>query len=152
MIDAKFEYGTEVRVIKNIRNDGSFPGCKKGDLLVRRGSVGYVQQAGLFLQEQVIYQVHFLQRGLTVGCRETELVGTEQQWFSNRFEYGDKARLTLRLGSQGNILAEAGEVVDILAVDRRSPESPSYRIQYHDLDVMVPERALSAIEEVAYVE
>ena len=33
----RFEYGDGVRVLRNIRNDGTFPGARTGALLVRRG-------------------------------------------------------------------------------------------------------------------
>ena len=42
------EYGTGVRVIRNIRNDGTYPGEAVGALLVRRGTVGYVRDVGTF--------------------------------------------------------------------------------------------------------
>jgi nitrogen fixation protein NifZ len=32
----RFDYGDAVRVIRNVRNDGTFPGQKTGNLLVRR--------------------------------------------------------------------------------------------------------------------
>ena len=47
----RFEYGEEVRVIRNVRNDGTFPGTEIGELLIKRGSIGYVQNIGTFLQE-----------------------------------------------------------------------------------------------------
>jgi nitrogen fixation protein NifZ len=56
----QFEYGESVRVIRNIRNDGTFPNIATGALLIKRGSVGYVTNIGTFLQDQIIYTVHFL--------------------------------------------------------------------------------------------
>ena len=46
-----------MRLIRNVRNDGTFPGMDVGKLLVRRGSVGYVRDVGTFLQDQLIYSV-----------------------------------------------------------------------------------------------
>ena len=70
-----FDYGDAVRVIRNVRNDGTYPGTDTGQLLIRRGSVGYVRNMGVFLQDQIIYSVHFVdQGGITVGCREPELI------------------------------------------------------------------------------
>ena len=40
----QFEYGDEVRVIRNVRNDGTYPGMDTGSLLIRRGSVGCVYE------------------------------------------------------------------------------------------------------------
>ncbi|GGA85073.1 hypothetical protein GCM10011369_28890 [Neiella marina] len=149
MIDAKYAYGTKVRVICNVRNDGSFPGKMKGDLLVRRGTTGYVQQAGLHLQENVIYQVHFIEHNLIIGCKETELIDAAEPWVDNEFEYGDRAQLTLTLASQGITLVEAGTIVSVLAVERDDPTDIHYRIQCGQLDVSVPARALTAINHNA---
>ncbi|MBW8192579.1 nitrogen fixation protein NifZ [Neiella marina] len=152
MIDAKYEYGTKVRLISNVRNDGSFPGKMKGDLLLRRGSEGYVQQAGMHLQENVIYQVHFIDQNVIVGCKETELMDAALPWIDNEFEYGDRAQLTINLASQGVILAKLGQVVSVISVDRDDPESIQYRIQHGELDVMVPARALCAVKDDALPE
>ncbi|WP_220721325.1 nitrogen fixation protein NifZ [Agarivorans litoreus] len=153
MNSAKFGYGCKVRVVENIRNDGSFPGCKKGALLVRRGATGYVRQSGYYLQDQIVYQVQFINRGLIIGCKEHELIDAELVWQPNQFEYGDKAALTLSLSQQGEVVAKKGSVVDVLAVRRKPKTDPCYRIQYGELDVEVPERALAALkeEEPAYV-
>lgn len=151
MNTAKFGYGCKVRVVENIRNDGSFPGCKKGALLVRRGATGYVRQSGYYLQNQIVYQIQFLNKGLTIGCKETELIDAELVWQPNLFEYGDKAALTLSLSQQGEVVADKGSIVDVLAVRRKAQAMPHYRIQYGELDVEVPERALAALEEVSYV-
>ncbi len=39
----RFDYGDTVRLIRNVRNDGTFPGKEVGDLLIRRGAVGFVR-------------------------------------------------------------------------------------------------------------
>lgn len=57
-----FDYEDAVRVTRTIRDDGSFPGKSRGDVLIRKGAIGYVRDIGTFLQDQVIYQVHFLNR------------------------------------------------------------------------------------------
>lgn len=44
----RFESGDAVRVVRNIRNDGSFQDRDKGDLLVEAGSVGIVRSYGYF--------------------------------------------------------------------------------------------------------
>ena len=43
---AAYDFGDEVRVIRNVRNDGTYPGKEVGEFLLRRGSVGYVQNVG----------------------------------------------------------------------------------------------------------
>ena len=56
----KFEFGDEVRIIRNVRNDGTYPGVPIGTLLIRRGSTGFVMNVGTFLQDQLIYTVNIL--------------------------------------------------------------------------------------------
>ena len=68
----EYDYGEVVRVVRTIRDDGTFPGKQRGDLIVRKGSTGYVRDVGVFLQDQLIYQIHFIEEDLIVGCRSQE--------------------------------------------------------------------------------
>ncbi|TXR53038.1 nitrogen fixation protein NifZ [Reinekea thalattae] len=138
-----FDYGDEVRVIKNIRNDGTLQGGR-GQLLVRRGTTGFIRQAGYFQQDQIVYQVHFLDSNQLVGCRESELATASEDWIYNEFEYGDKAQLTLALSVAGERIANRGDTVSVLAVDR-SKQQIHYRIQLIEHDIDVPARALTAV-------
>lgn len=74
-----FDLESKVRVRKNIKNDGTFPGKEIGQRLVNKGEVGYVIGIGTFLQTAYIYSVHFLESGNVVGClaKELELVTEE---------------------------------------------------------------------------
>ncbi|VTO24745.1 nifZ protein [Klebsiella variicola] len=67
----RFTFSEAVRVVRAIRNDGTYAGLPSGALLVRRGSIGYVRDWGVFLQDQIIYQIHFPDCDRVVGCRET---------------------------------------------------------------------------------
>lgn len=73
-----FEMEQKVRVRKLIRNDGTFPGKIIGETLVKKGDVGYVVGIGTYLQTSYIYAVHFLERGVIVGCRKKELESVEE--------------------------------------------------------------------------
>ncbi|NJK33836.1 MAG: nitrogen fixation protein NifZ [Oscillatoriales cyanobacterium SM2_2_1] len=68
-----FEIGQKVRLIKTIRNDGTFAGREKNEVLARKGDVGYVIAIGTFLQSFYIYSVHFIELGHVIGCRAREL-------------------------------------------------------------------------------
>ena len=81
-----WEYGDAVRVTRNVRNDGTFPGIAVGELLVRRGSVGHVVNVGTFLVDQLIYSVRFLDVDRIVGCRVEELIGADETWVPSRYE------------------------------------------------------------------
>ncbi|MCS6960404.1 MAG: nitrogen fixation protein NifZ [Pseudanabaenaceae cyanobacterium SKYGB_i_bin29] len=68
-----FELGDKVRLLKLIRNDGTFRGRERGEVLARPGEIGYVIHIGDFLQTFYIYAVHFLELGIVIGCRYNEL-------------------------------------------------------------------------------
>jgi nitrogen fixation protein NifZ len=71
--DPRFEFGQKVRSRKHVRNDGTYPGKEIGDLLVRKGDVGYVKTIGTYLQQFYIYGVDFYERGVIVGMKAREL-------------------------------------------------------------------------------
>jgi nitrogen fixation protein NifZ len=68
-----FEYGAKVRSRYVVRNDGTFAGKDIGEVLVRKGEVGYVVSIGTFLQQFYIYGVEFLGTGYRVGMKRREL-------------------------------------------------------------------------------
>lgn len=70
----RFDIDQRVVTTKVIRNDGTYPdpNLGKGDVLVPKGTPGCVVQIGTFLQDHVVYAVHF-ENGRLVGCLEREL-------------------------------------------------------------------------------
>ena len=68
-----FEYGAKVRSRFMVRNDGTFAGKEIGDVLVKKGEIGYVISIGTFLQQFYIYSVEFLETGYRVGMKRKEL-------------------------------------------------------------------------------
>ena len=68
-----FEYGAKVRSRFMVRNDGTFAGKEIGDVLVKKGEIGYVISIGTFLQQFYIYGVEFLETGYRVGMKRKEL-------------------------------------------------------------------------------
>lgn len=128
-MDAKFDYGEKVRVIKNIRNDGTFMGSDRGSLLLRRGSIGYIKGVGKFLQDQVIYQVDFIEQGITVGCRESELADIHSNWSERLFERGDSVISLKSLTSKGHVVVMAGDNGTVLGLE--SDKKPlQYRVSF----------------------
>ena len=114
----KFEYSEAVRVVRNVRNDGTYPGAPTGRLLIRRGSVGYVRDVGTFLQDQLIYTVDFLDAGRMVGCREQELQLESDPWIPTRFEFREKVTPKIPLGIGGDVIAQPGDEGEIEKVLR----------------------------------
>ncbi|MDD3517873.1 MAG: nitrogen fixation protein NifZ [Chromatiales bacterium] len=140
----RFDFGEAVRVIRNVRNDGTWPGRATGELLVRRGAVGFVQNVGTFLQDQLIYSVHFLDQGIIVGCREEELIGGDEPWTPSRFEFREKVRTRVPLAVGGEVIAPVGRVGQVVKVLCGNDGGQSYHVLFQDRVLCVPEQALEA--------
>jgi nitrogen fixation protein NifZ len=145
----KFDYGAEVRVLRNVRNDGTYPGEHTGALLVRRGSTGFVRDVGTFLQDQIIYTVHFLDIDRVVGCREEELQAAEDPWTPSLFESREKVAARIALGAGGRVLVRPGTVGEIARVLRGAPRPDgsagdvAYYVDFPGCNTLqVPESAL----------
>ena len=130
MMNAKWDYGEAVRLTRNVRNDGTYPGLDPGAFLVRRGSVGYVVDVGTFLQDQIIYSVNFLEEGKIVGCREEELIGADEPWTPSRFEFRDKVRAGRGLKVGDEVLVAAGDLGEVIRVIRDAPGGVAYHIHF----------------------
>ena len=68
-----YRIGERVRLTKTIRNDGTYPHARNGDVLIEAGAEGYVRKIGDFLQTIRIYEVNFIEEGMIFGCREAEI-------------------------------------------------------------------------------
>jgi nitrogen fixation protein NifZ len=142
----KFEYGEAVRVIRNLRNDGTYPGEDTGKLLVRRGNVGYVRDVGTYLQDQLIYKVDFFELGIMVGCREQELILESDPYIPTRYEFRDKVTPKKPLGIKGEVIAEPGDEGEIEKVLREEEGGPFYHARFKGRVLMVPESALEFLD------
>ncbi|WP_028350585.1 nitrogen fixation protein NifZ [Bradyrhizobium murdochi] len=68
-----FSFGEKVRANRTVRNDGTYAGKEVGEILAKKGQVGYVVSIGTFLQQFYIYGVEFLESGNRVGMKRKEL-------------------------------------------------------------------------------
>jgi nitrogen fixation protein NifZ len=143
----RFEYGDEVRVVRNVRNDGTYPGLEIGAPLVKRGSVGHVMNVGTYLQDQVIYSVHFLDDGMLVGCREEELIPGDADWTPTKYEFRDKVAAAMALSVGGEVIVELGACGEVLKVLRDAPGGVAYHVRFPGRTLLVPETALCPIAE-----
>ena len=140
----RFEYGTEVRLVRNVRNDGTYPGEEVGTLLVRRGEVGSVYDVGTYLQDQIIYRVHFLTAGRTVGCREEELIRADDPWIPNLYEFRDKVYALRTFAVGGEVLVECGTQGEIEKIVKEPDREVAYHVRFNQRVFQIPESALSA--------
>ena len=141
----RWDQGDAVRVTRNVRNDGTYPGVNTGDLLVRRGRIGHVRNVGTFLQDQIIYSVHFLDEGRLVGCREEELIGIDEPWVESRFEVRQKVRAARAMAIRGEVRVPPGSRGEILNIERSAAQRVLYHVHFDCLPgnpLQVPEAAL----------
>jgi nitrogen fixation protein NifZ len=153
MIGNKFESGDKVRVIRNIRSDVNLAGLDRGELLIRRGTIGYVKSFGTYKFDEIIYQVHFVEQGITLGCRDSEVCGPDEPWDERQFERGDKVSVQLSLTSAGEVVVAKGDIGIVLGLE--SKEKPlTYRVGFERGDSIdsnlwvIPEKVLK-LEEAA---
>jgi nitrogen fixation protein NifZ len=149
--EERYEFGEAVRVTRNVRNDGTYPGKEIGELLVRRGSVGHVIEMGTFLQDQVIYTVHFLDQGKMVGCRVEELIPAEAPWNPSRYEFRDKVVCSRDLGIGGEIIVGKGMEGEVLKVLRET-QPLQYHVRFPGRTLQVPETVLEPADPANFRE
>jgi len=142
----KYEFGDEVRIIRNVRNDGTYPGVAIGTLLIRRGSVGFVTNIGTFLQDQLIYTVNFLDQNKIVGFREEELISINELWVPSKYESREKVRSKITLTVRGEVRIKPGMEGEVLKVFRDEVLGVQYHVIFHDHVLQVPESALEAMK------
>lgn len=142
-----YNYGDVVRVTRNVRNDGTFPGSETGDLLIRRGSMGHVRNIGTFLQDQIIYSVHFTDDDRLVGCREEELIGEHDPWVPSRFEFRDKVVSKIPFAINGEIIVDKGVEAEVIKVLRDDPGEVQYHVRFPGRTLQAPESSLEFASE-----
>jgi nitrogen fixation protein NifZ len=140
----KYEFGDEVRIIRNVRNDGTYPGVDIGTLLIRRGSTGFVMNVGTFLQDQLIYTVNILEQNKIVGFREEELISIDEPWVPSKFESREKVRSRITLTVRGEMRVSPSMEGEILKVFRDENNGVLYHVIFHDQVLQVPESSLEA--------
>ncbi|MBZ7750561.1 nitrogen fixation protein NifZ [Klebsiella michiganensis] len=142
----KFTFSEEVRVVRAIRNDGTVAGFAPGALLARRGSTGFVRDWGVFLQDQIIYQIHFPESDRIIGCREQELIPITQPWLAGNLQYGDNVACQMALAVNGEVVVAVGQRGRIEATDR-GETGDSYTVDFSGRWFRVPAQAITLIEE-----
>lgn len=143
----EYEYGDEVRLTRNVRNDGTYPGAEVGDLLIPRGSCGVVCDVGTYLQDQLIYRINFVKLGKTVGCRGEELISSDAPWTQNRFEFRDRICSLVNMKSQGELIVQPGDEGEVARVIHEEDGALWYHVRISEHTFQVPEAAICAPEE-----
>ncbi len=55
-----YELGDKVKITSLIKNDGTYPGKKLGEVLLDVGEEGYVVEIGDYLQRAYVYAIRFM--------------------------------------------------------------------------------------------
>jgi len=142
---SQYSYGDVVRVTRNVRNDGTYPGKEVGEFLLRRGSVGYVQNVGTYLQEYTIYSVHFVEEDVLIGCKEEELIPASDPWVPSLYEFRDKVTTTKPLSIKGEVIVEPGAPGEVLKVLRDEGPVVQYHVRFPGRTLQVPEPVLTPL-------
>lgn len=143
----RFEFDDALRVVRPLRNYSTVAGLKRGELLVRRGSIGYVREWGTFLQDQLIYQVHFLEVDRIVGCRAQELIAADAPWHRGEFQYGDWviSLHALAVNGQPVVRGQQGQIQETDQGER----GECYNVVFGESRFQVPSCALELCEETS---
>jgi nitrogen fixation protein NifZ len=91
--DPLFRPGEKVVSLKHIKNDGTIPLREIGEVVVRKGDVGYVRDIGTFLQQFYIYAVEWVERGTIVGMRGKELESLDRPGVTGKRIRGESAAM-----------------------------------------------------------
>jgi len=142
----EYDYGDEVRLTRNVRNDGTYPGLDVGVPLIRRGSVGHVQSVGTYLQEYIIYSVHFLDEDLLVGCKEEELIPADAPWTPSKYEFREKVMAAMPMSSNGEVVVNENDTGEVIKVLRDESDIVMYHVRFPGRTMQVPEAALKPQE------
>lgn len=108
----------------------------------RAGSVGHIRNVGTFLQEQIIYAVHFIHEDRIVGCREEELVPVDAPWTETRFLFRDHVLARIPLAIDGQVVVEQGGEGEVVRRLCETGQEPSYHVMFGGRVFQVPETAL----------
>lgn len=141
-----FTFSEEVRVVRAIRNDGTVTGFAPGALLVRRGSTGFVRDWGVFLQDQIIYQIHFPDSDRIIGCREQELIPIAHPWLAGNLQYGDTVTSQMALSVKGDVVVNIGQQGRIEGTGQ-GESGDCYTVDFAGRWLVVPQQVLALSEE-----
>jgi len=139
----KFDYGDEIRITRNIRNDGTYPGVDIGKLLIHQGSIGNVRDIGTYLQDTIIYSVYFVEQNMLIGCKEDEVISVDASWIPSKYEFRDKVNPTVPLAINGKVIAQTDTEGEVIKVLKEHPEGVAYHVRIVGRTLLVPETRLT---------
>ena len=91
--DPLFRPGEKVISLKHVKNDGTIPLRDIGEVVVKKGDVGYIRDIGTFLQQFYVYAVEWVDRGTIVGMRGRELESLDRPGVTGKRQRGETAAM-----------------------------------------------------------
>ncbi|MGK7345425.1 MAG: nitrogen fixation protein NifZ [Candidatus Nitrospinota bacterium M3_3B_026] len=131
-----FEPGEKVRLLYDIKNDGTVFGKRRGEQLERAGAIGFVKRRGRFLDD-IVYDVHFLDTDAIIGLREKELIPASARWRPARLKKGGEAIAAAELRFRGRVVAGKGARGTIGAVRYHEKHGYVYEVKFHGAEGFV---------------
>ncbi len=113
----RFTFSEAVRVVRAIRNDGTYAGLPSGALLVR-GAASAMSATGSILAGPDHLPDPLPDCDRVVGCREQELIAGDRPRLAGNLQYGDSVICQTALAMQGEMVVSVGQLGRIEATDR----------------------------------
>lgn len=111
----QFKEGDFVRIVFDIKNDGTMYGKKRGKVLQKAGETGYISRMH-YLNDDIVYEVHFLENNKMIGCKEKELIDGNMTWNPPNFKKGDFVQSKNDLHYKGTLISKKGTKGKISAI------------------------------------
>jgi nitrogen fixation protein NifZ len=141
----EFEIGQEVRLLYDIVSDGTVYGAKRGDLMMQQGKTGFIIKIGVF-QDDVVYEVNFLNDNRILGCRDHELIEIEEPWSEPKFLKKDKVRSTTDLTKDGTVIVKKDTDGVIVRLQFYPEIGYAYEVKFSDeLSLMLRDTQIEKI-------
>ena len=141
----RFEYGERVRVVRTLRNDGTFPGMETGDVLTLAGRRGRAERGHVPARPDHLRSAFHRGRPdgrLPRGGADPRPgpLGPDPVPVPGPGRQSDPPTVG------GMVVVPAGEPGEVLKVLRDAPAGPAYHVYFDGRVFQVPETALEPVE------
>ena len=126
-----FKTGASVRLLFDIKNDGTFFGRKRGEIIQPAGALGYVANRN-DLADLTVYEVHFLESSSRVGCREKELISGDEVWLAPIFKKRASVAAKIDLTYEKQLIVRRGERGRVTVVRYQKGEGYLYEVKFSE--------------------
>lgn len=126
----QFNEDDAVRLLFDIKNDGTFYGRKRGEMIQAAGAIGHITYRNN-LADPTVYEVHFLETNTMVGCREKELIFANDKWQPASFQRGEKVTAGIDLTHQNSVIVSKGTSGCVTVVRHQKGIGYLYEVKFN---------------------